>query len=209
MDGAQCVARPAETKAAGGKVCSKKIPSKVAGPLETRCNRKRAILDFCQASQSRKKRGACQPMIAYCRMVPHEEQACSTHVYELQVLRCVCVFRERQGGCGKTGSLLRPFPSPQCVHWDGAVNPQQMASHEKHEGWIMVSGTRWVEMSWVHIVVFHKRVSWIDIKHFQSMWPSQFAKCNFSNLVVATPDAMVGTPLRSFIQYHNTKATNS
>ena len=116
MDGAQCVARPAETKAAGGKVCSKKIPSKVAGPLETRCNRKRAILDFCQASQSRKKRGACQPMIAYCRMVPHEEQACSTHVYELQVLRCVCVFRERQGGCGKTGSLLRPFPSPQCVH---------------------------------------------------------------------------------------------
>ena len=37
---------------------------------------------------------------------------------------------------------------------------------------------------------------------------SQFMKCNFFNLVVATPDAMVNTPLQFLIAHHNTKATN-
>ena len=38
---------------------------------------------------------------------------------------------------------------------------------------------------------------------------SQFMKCNFFSLVVATPDVMVDTSLRSLIAHHNTKATNS
>ena len=40
-------------------------------------------------------------------------------------------------------------------------------------------------------------------------WFNQFVKCNFFGLVVATPDAMVDSLLRSPIAYHNTKATNS
>ena len=38
---------------------------------------------------------------------------------------------------------------------------------------------------------------------------SQFVKCNFFNLVVATPGAMVDTSLGSLIAHHNAKATNS
>ena len=34
-------------------------------------------------------------------------------------------------------------------------------------------------------------------------------KCDFFNLAVATPDAMVDTPLRSPTLHHNTKATNA
>ena len=40
-------------------------------------------------------------------------------------------------------------------------------------------------------------------------WFGQLMKCNFFDLVAATPDAMVDTPLRSLIVCHNTKATNS
>ena len=40
-------------------------------------------------------------------------------------------------------------------------------------------------------------------------WFSQFMKCNFFNLVVATPDIMVDTPLWSSVACHNIKATNS
>ena len=38
---------------------------------------------------------------------------------------------------------------------------------------------------------------------------SQFMKCNFFNLVAATPDAMANTSLGSPIAHHNAKATNS
>ena len=38
------------------------------------------------------------------------------HSHELQVLCCDCMFRERQGGCGKTGTLPRPFPLPSMLH---------------------------------------------------------------------------------------------
>ena len=41
------------------------------------------------------------------------------------------------------------------------------------------------------------------------VWDGQFAKCNFFGLVVATPDTMVNTPLRSLIAHYNTGATNS
>ena len=40
-------------------------------------------------------------------------------------------------------------------------------------------------------------------------WFSQFMKCNFFNLVVATPDAMADSPLRSLIAHQSAKATNS
>ena len=40
-------------------------------------------------------------------------------------------------------------------------------------------------------------------------WFNQFVKCNFFDLVAATPDAMVDTPLRSAIAHHNAKAANS
>ena len=35
------------------------------------------------------------------------------------------------------------------------------------------------------------------------------AKCNFFNLVAATPDTMVDAPLRSIMLHHNVEATNS
>ena len=38
---------------------------------------------------------------------------------------------------------------------------------------------------------------------------SQFVKCSFFDLVAATPDAMVDTPLQSRAAHHNTEATNS
>ena len=38
------------------------------------------------------------------------------HSHELQVLCCDCMFGERQGGCGKTGTLPRPFPLPSMLH---------------------------------------------------------------------------------------------
>ena len=41
------------------------------------------------------------------------------HSCELQVLCCGRVFRERQGGCGKTGSLLRPSSLPSMRHVQG------------------------------------------------------------------------------------------
>ena len=41
---------------------------------------------------------------------------------------------------------------------------------------------------------------------FSQFWFSQFVKCNFFNLVVATPDAMVDTSLRSLMACHNTKS---
>ena len=45
------------------------------------------------------------------------------HLPELQVLCCGCVFRERerQGGCWKTGLLLRLFPFPSIRHVQSVV----------------------------------------------------------------------------------------
>ena len=40
-------------------------------------------------------------------------------------------------------------------------------------------------------------------------WFSPFVRCNYFNLVAATPDAMVDTPLRSPVACHDTKAANS